>query len=113
VIVIRAQGNKKIVDSFEGQNDALDEVKLPPALVRWANGGYYTPRKEFERIPGKLALSTSTSVGSLLAIKQIDFQDRSVVIVHASVAYGYLTDLSALRYAPPPSSTLMDSFLVP
>ena len=111
--MIRVGENTLVVDDFAGVNNAIDEIKLPPSLVPWSTGGYYTERKEFERLKGKKVVGTSTAFGLLLCLKQLDFQDRSVVVGHASSCYFYESDLSALRTSVPNTSTLINSFLVP
>lgn len=112
-MALRTDGSAMVVDDFAGVNNSVDEVKLPPPFVRWSTGGYYTERQEFERIQGKKIVGTSTAFGLLLCLKQLDFRGHSVVVSHSSHVYFTDTDLSALRRVTPPSSTLMDSFMVP
>lgn len=121
--MIRTEERVRVMDSFMGVNDAVDEFKLDElsvrlkmegAWVRRSDGGRYTERGEFERIMGKKVMSTSTAWGVLLGLRQIEFQDRSVVIIHSSNVYEAETDLYPLRTSVPPiTSTLMDSFMVP
>ena len=111
--MIRTDGNVLVVEDFAGVNNALDEVKLPPNLVPWSMGGYYTERKEFERLRGKKVVGTSTAFGILLCIKQLDFRERSIVVFHASTQYCTESDLSALRTVMPVTSNLINSFMIP
>ena len=111
--MIRTDGNTLVVNDFAGVNTAIDEVKLPPNMVPWSVGGYYTNRKEFERLLGKKPVSTATTEGMILTIMQMNFRDHSVVLFHASTQYCLCDDLSSLRSAAPVSSTLLNSFLVP
>jgi len=112
--MLRTNERLRIIDTFGGVNDSVDEIKMPGELVRRSNGGRYTGRGEFERIPGKQVMSTSTAWGVLLGLRQIEFQDRMVVIIHSSNVYEAETDLFPLRSAVPPiTSTLIDSFMIP
>ena len=111
--MIRTDGNVLVVDDFAGVNNAVDEVKLPPNLVPWSQGGYYTERKEFERLRGKKMVGTSTAFGILLCIKQLDFRDSTTVVFHASTGYFVQSDLSSLRTTMPVTSNLINSFMIP
>jgi len=121
--MLRTEETVRIIDSFVGVNDAVDEFKLDTlsehlkmqgAWVRRSDGGRYTERGEFERLMGKKVMSTSTAFGCLLGLRQLEFRDRMVVIIHSSNVYQAETDLYPLRVsAPPITSTLMDSFMVP
>jgi hypothetical protein len=111
--MIRTDGNVLVVDDFAGVNNAIDEIKLPPNLVPWSQGGYYTERKEFERLRGKKMVGTSTAFGILLCLKQLEFSDHSVVVFHASTQYVVGVDMSSLRTTKPNTSNLINSFMVP
>ena len=121
--MLRTERVVKVIDKFTSVNDAVDEIKLagvldgnkrPNSMVRRADGGRFTERGEFERLPGKMVMSTSTAWGVLLGLRQLEFRDRMVVVIHSSNVYEAETDLYPLRASLPPiTSTLMDSFLVP
>lgn len=112
--MLRSDGKLKTVDDFGGCNQLIDEIKLPNNFVRWSNGGLYTERKEFERIPGKVAVGTSSAFGSLLFLEQLDFKDKSVVLFHSSTVYGYETNLTRLRSDTISTfSNPLNSFLTP
>ena len=96
--MIRTDGNVLVVDDFAGVNNAIDEIKLPPNLIPWSQGGYYTERKEF---------------GILWCLKQLEFSDHSVVVFHASTQYVVGVDMSSLRTTKPNTSNLINSFMVP
>lgn len=112
--MIRSDGKLKSIEDFGGNNQLIDEVKLPANFVRWSNGGLYTERKEFERIPGKVSIGTSSAFGSLLFLDQLNFRDKSVVIFHASTVYAYETNMDNLKVATlSTTSNPLNSFLTP
>jgi len=87
-MAIRSTDNIQIIESFEGVNDAIDRIKLPSELVPTSLGGWYTEKNEFERIKGKrLVTSSSTNLGSILCIKQLEFKNEKVVVYHSSTGY--------------------------
>ncbi len=110
----RSAGKLRSIEEFGGCNQLIDEVKLPDNFVRWSTGGIYTERKEFERVPGKVSIGTSSAFGSLFFLDQLNFRDKSVVIFHASTIYAYETNMNKLRTeALSASSNPLDSFLTP
>lgn len=110
---LRTGGPTWVVDDFSGINQVVDEVKLPPTHVRWSHGGQFTERKEFHRLCGKKAISSSSSYGSFLSIAHLVFNNRNVVVTHSSHSYQYEEDLSSLVNVVPDTSTLINSFLIP
>jgi len=100
-MAIRSEDNIKLVEAFEGVNDAVDKLKAPDRYVPFSVGGYSTEKSQFERLKGKqLINSTTTNLGSILCIKQLDFKDQKIVVYHSSSGYfkGDQGDLSGLVY---------------
>ena len=87
-MAIRSEDQLKIVEVFEGVNEAIDRLKLPDQLVPTSIGGFATDQGEFQRLLGKkLVNATSTNLGAILCIKQLEFKNEKVVVYHSSTGY--------------------------
>ena len=87
-MTIRSEDNVKIIEKFEGANDAIDRLKLPDELTPKCLGGYFTEKSEFQRVNGKrLVNSSTTNLGSILCIKQLEFKNEKIVVYHSSTGY--------------------------
>jgi hypothetical protein len=98
-MAIRSIDNIKVVEAFEGVNDAVDKLKAPDRFVPFSVGGYSTERSQFERLKGKQLINiATTNPGSILCIKQLDFRDQKIVVYHSSNGYfkGDQDDLTSL-----------------
>ena len=95
--MLRTQELRRTINEFSSINDLVDEIKMPDDLVKWAQGGYFTERKEFERLRGKLLFENATTPGRVLTIRQLDFTEQQYVVYHSSTLYRVESDLSALN----------------
>lgn len=93
----RSKGEEKIIDKFDGVNNLIDTVNLPENFVAWAQGGFFSEKRYFRRLPGNLSISTSSVVGPVFSVASLEFRSRTVVVFHASVTVLAETDLTALR----------------
>lgn len=93
----RTEGDKLIIDNFEGLNQSIDEVHTSNGLTPWSRGGYFDESGDFTRRKGKLLHSSDTTGGRVLAIAQLSFSDTDAVLIHRGPSYELITDLSALR----------------
>lgn len=95
-MALRSKGPHNIIDEFSGVDDIVDEVKIPKDFVSWASGVYPTEQKRMQRIPGKLTNATSTSLGRILSLTQLSFEDSDCVVIHTSTILEVETDMSLL-----------------
>jgi hypothetical protein len=87
-MAIRSEDQLKIVEVFDGVNDAIDKLKLPDKFAPTALGGFFTEKSEFKRVLGKKMVdANSTNPGSILCVKQLEFKDSKVVVYHSSTGY--------------------------
>jgi len=92
----RTQDEVLLVDDFRGVNSIIDEVKLLPGMAPQTLGGYCDTSFHFNRLPGKILHSSDTTGGHVLSIRQLEFTDHALVIVHDSSDYRTVTDMSTL-----------------
>jgi len=76
-----------VVDDFSGVNQVIDELKISDKATPWLYGAFVSPHKTVERIPGKVLVSSATSGGAVFTLHQLDFTDRSLVLVHQASNY--------------------------
>lgn len=88
---------KQVIDRFETVNDVTDSVKMDPGMVPWSHGGYFNEKSYFKRMEGKKTISTSSGIGRVLAIAQLDFKNRSAIVIHHSSKMTAEDDMSAVR----------------
>ena len=69
----------RVIEAFSGINNLADEIKLPDSLTPWAHGGFFSEKQIFERLGGKLPVSTTTSMGALFTLCQLNFPGVDVV----------------------------------
>ena len=87
-MALRSSDNLQIIEVFDGVNDAIDRLKLPDELAPTSLGGYYTEKSEFQRVLGKkLVNATTTNLGQILCIKQLEFENEKIVVYHSSTGY--------------------------
>jgi hypothetical protein len=92
----RTQSQTLVIEDFKGLNQVIDEIKLPSSHTPWAHGGYFNEKAEFERLQGKQLHSSVTTGGSVLTLKQLQFTDKDVLLVHQSSSYLVESDLTTL-----------------
>jgi len=107
----RTKSENRIINEFSSVNDLIDEIKLPDNLVKWAEGGQFNVRGEFERIRGKkIVVDDSTVPGGIITITQIDFTDRNYTVFHTSTEYRVSSILVGLSVSES-STTPLEPFI--
>lgn len=87
-MAIRSEDQLKIIEVFDGVNDAIDRLKTPDNFVPTMLGGFCNEQSKFERLCGKkLVNATSTNLGSILCVRQLEFKNQKIVVYHSSTGY--------------------------
>lgn len=92
----RTERDELIIENLEGCNQLIDDLTLKPESPQWMHGCFANAKMNVERIPGKLLNSSATTGGHVLTLKQLDFTDRTVLMIHQSSNYSIETDLTNL-----------------
>jgi hypothetical protein len=85
-----------VTDEFSGVQQAVDELKLAKQFCPWTLGGYVDERKNFSRLPGKLAHASTTTGGLVITIQQLSFTSIDAVVIHQSSNWLVERDISDL-----------------
>jgi hypothetical protein len=96
----RTEKTPLIIEDFEGCNQLIDDLTLKSESPPWMHGCFPNVKMNVERIPGKLLASTATTGGHVLTLHQLEFTDRSVMLIHQSSNYSIETDLTNLMTEP-------------
>jgi hypothetical protein len=107
---MRTNADVQVIEQFAGVNNLVDELNLPEGFVPWSHGGFYNEQMQYERLKGKLSISSSTSLGPVLSLAQVDFKRAAPVVVHHGSRWDIEDDLVQLR-STPPSASPMEAFI--
>jgi len=108
---MRPDAELLVIDKFSGINSVVDGLKLTDDLVPWCEGAFFNNRHQLERVRGKLLVSSSTSIGRVLLISQLEFRDTVTVCVHHASTITVDHDLTVLQTTLDTSNPLVPVIL--
>lgn len=92
----RAEEDALVIDNFNGVNQLIHELNLPETYVPWLRGSFSDDKGNIQRLPGKKAITTGSLGGPVFTLHQLEFTDKSYVLIHQSSSYKIETDVTEL-----------------
>jgi len=93
---LRTSEDVLLIDNFEGVNQLVHDLNLKSGIAPHLRGAFVDGKGNVERLPGKVANSSSSFGGPVFTLHQLEFSDHSSVFIHQSSSYKIETDVTEL-----------------